>query len=104
MGHLVPPLTALALLGLLLLNLSEHFLPSYYRFEEAGVEISRGPWRHFHPLAKFKGYCNDRNGILLSPFTMRHPLEGFRGVFLALERADKERLIEWLAGKLKPLP
>ena len=104
LSHLVPPLTALALLAMLLVNLSEHFLPSLYRFDERGFEVRRGPWRHFHSWSKYQGYCKDRNGILLSPFSVRHSLEGFRGTFLALERKDTERLIQWLSGKLKLLP
>lgn len=104
LGRWLPPLTALALLAMLVLNLSEHFLPSRYRFDDEGFEIRRGPWRQVYSWAKFKGYCADRNGILLSPFSVRHSLEAFRGTFLALEREDKERLIVWLSSRLKPLP
>ncbi|CAN0253200.1 unnamed protein product, partial [Phaeothamnion confervicola] len=104
LGHLLPPLTALALLAMLVFNLSEHFLPSRYRFDDEGFEVRRGPWRHAYSWTKFKGYCPDRNGILLSPFSVRHSLEAFRGTFLALERGDKERLIAWLSPRLKRLP
>jgi hypothetical protein len=103
LGALVPPLTALALLGLLAANLGDFLLPTRYRFSETDVEIRRGPWSHSYPWSRFSSYLLDRNGILLSTFAVRHPLESFRGQFLALNREERAAVAEWLSGRLVQL-
>ena len=103
LSRLLPSLTTLALASALLLSLSDFFLPTRYEFGEEAVEQYRGPFRSRYPWKRFATFSLDRNGILLSPFAVRHPLENFRGVFLALGREDRERVAPWLSRKLTRL-
>lgn len=92
----VPPLTALTLWLVLLLSINEYLLPSRYQFDEAGIEIRRGPWSQQYRWERFRSFIVDRNGILLSTFPRRHPLESFRGTFLALPQHQKGEVVTWL--------
>jgi hypothetical protein len=100
LATLVPPLTAIALTGVLLANLGDFFLPTSYDFTEVGLQVRRGPWDHSYPWSRFSSFVVDRNGILLSTFRERHPLESFRGQFLALNPDDRAVVVRWLSEKL----
>ncbi|NKB66587.1 MAG: hypothetical protein GKR89_05965 [Candidatus Latescibacteria bacterium] len=67
----------------LIAAMSRYFLPTRYRIDERGVEITHLQTR-LHPWSNFRRAAIDRHGIFLSPFARRHRLDSFRGVHLRL--------------------
>lgn len=81
-------------------SLSAFFFPSSYRFEEDELWVTRAGSSKFYPLARFRSFQEDRNGIFLSPFVERHALDELRGLFLPMESEDRRRLSAWLEQRL----
>lgn len=91
------PLTAIVMAVVILATVRDFYLETRYRFDDDGLSISgllkparRYPWR------RFRAFVEDRNGVFLTPYHARRRLEQQRGVFLALERADRKRAVELL--------
>ena len=98
-GMLLVGLVAFALkepvLGLFLLfSLRDYFLPTTYAWDEDGVHIRQLGLKQTFLWSRFRSYCLDRNGILLSPFRRKHPLDNFRGIFLPIRDAALETHLE----------
>ena len=75
--------TALLLLTFAVL-LRRWFLPTRYRFDEAGIEVNTLPPRRY-PWNRFRSWRKERGGYALSPFSDPRRFDNFRGFFLPLE-------------------
>ena len=89
---------SLLLVAAFLWSLSDFFLP--YQYTLTGNEVvartpiseRRVPWHQLH------GYSESQGGILLTTLKRRSMLDRFRGMFLHVTPADRERVLELVRG------
>lgn len=97
-------LMSLLIAAVFLYSLSDFFLP--YQYTLTGNEVvartpiseRRVPWRALH------GYAESQGGILLTPLRRRSMLDRFRGMFLHVTPADRERVLELVKGLVMRRP
>lgn len=70
------------------------FVPTRYRFDHAGVEVSGIPPRRY-PWRRFRSWRKVRGGYSLSPFSNPRRFDHFRGLFLPLENC-------WFVASFRP--
>lgn len=95
---------SLLIAAVFLYSLSDFFLP--YQYTLTGNEVvartpfseRRVPWRALH------GYAESQGGILLTPLRRRSMLDRFRGMFLHVTDADRERVLELVKGLVMRRP
>jgi len=69
--------------GLILMGSLRGFvLPTAYKINAEGIEIDRWFYKTRKKWGDFRSYVVERNGVFLSPFSVKHRLENFRGVFI----------------------
>lgn len=81
---------------LLFVSLFGYFVPTSYELSEQGVQVKRGPNKYFLPWSRFRSYCFDSRGVLLSPFTEPNRLENFRGNYILIRQDRREEVREFL--------
>jgi len=57
-------------------------LPTRYKLDRQGLEINRTFYKVRKSWSDFRSYTLERNGVFLSPFSVKHRMENFRGVFV----------------------
>ena len=69
--------------------LSRYFLPTHYRIDGRGIQVTHLSTR-LHPWSQFRRAAISSRSIFLSPFARAHRLDSFRGLHLRLgPRADQ---------------
>ena len=93
------PLSAVALVVLLLATVRDFFLETRYRLDPEGVTVEgvlkaskAYPWR------RFRAFVEDRNGLFLTPYLAKRRLEQQRGVFLPMTREQRLRASAFCQG------
>lgn len=95
-GQLGFTLLATVLLGGSLLR---YFLPTEYRLNAEGIEISFMGRTNFRKWTEFGCFYVCKNGVQLSTFSKPDRLDSFRGHFILLGN-EKDRVISFIKGKL----
>lgn len=79
------------LAGLILFGSLRGFvLPTRYTISEEGIEIHRTVYKVRKRWSDFRSHVVERNGVFLSPFSVKHRLENFRGIFLPTGEHHKQ--------------
>jgi len=86
---------------LLVLAMRQYFIPTHYTLDDEGAKVSSISSSKTRPWDYFKSYYYDRNGVLLSPFETKSPLESFRGIYLILPPDKREPILEFIKTKIK---
>jgi hypothetical protein len=69
--------------GLILIaSLRGFVLPTAYKIDSEGIEIDRWFYKTRKKWGDFRSHVVERNGVFLSPFSVKHRMENFRGVFV----------------------
>jgi uncharacterized membrane protein len=77
--------------GLILLaSLRGFVLPTRYKIDHKGIEVDRTFYKVRKSWDDFRSYAAERNGVFLSPFSVKHRMENFRGLFVPTGRHHKE--------------
>lgn len=94
--QLLEPPFALLTLTLLLASLRDFFLETRYTLNESGISIYGllKPLKTY-PWARFRSFVEDRNGLFLSPYRAKQALDLKRGLFLALEKDQRNQTTEF---------
>jgi len=79
--------------GLLFISLAGFFLPTHYDLDDKGVTVSRLGRSYHLAWSRYRTFCVDRRGVLLSPFEGPNRLENFRGNFLLVEQEDRPNVV-----------
>lgn len=92
------PTITVILWGVLVYSLRDFFLPTTYIFQEENLTVE-GPLKLKKSYAwrRFRTYIKDRNGLFLSPYKSKRSSEGYRGLFLPLDRESRERAEQYCA-------
>ena len=95
-----------ALSAILLVSLSEFYLPTHYLLDSNGVQMRR--WFHKKQMdwKRVRSVSEKPAGIFLSPFPIKSRLESFRGLFLPYRKNSAEILstLRIYAPHVKGLP
>jgi hypothetical protein len=77
--------------GLILIGSLRGFVfPTHFRVSQAGIEVDRTFYKVRKSWDDFRSYTVERNGIFLSPFSVKHRMENFRGLFVPTGRHHRE--------------
>jgi hypothetical protein len=69
--------------GLILIGSLRGFvLPTAYKINAEGIEIDRWFYKTRKKWSDFRSHVVERNGVFLSPFSVKHRMENFRGLFI----------------------
>jgi len=88
---------------LLTSSLAGFFLPTRYEMDSSGVTVSRLWFRHHQRWDRFRSFCIDKRGVLLSPFDRPNRLENYRGSFLLVHPADQPLVLECVRRHLREM-
>ena len=89
--------------GLILFaSLRGFVLPTKYKLNSDGVEIHRTVYKVRKQWSDFRSHVVERNGVFLSPFSVRHRLENFRGIFLPT-RNNHQQVVEFVIKRLEKM-
>jgi len=83
-----------------IISMTSFFMPSRYIFTEEKVVIHRIIYSKAYPWKRFRAYKTDKNGVYLSPFSNPDRFDRFRGVFMVMDKASREKLVPILEEKL----
>lgn len=89
--------------ALLLGSLAGFLVPTNYEMNSGGVTISRLWFRYRLDWSRFRSFCIDKRGVLLSPFERPNRLENFRGNFLLISDADQPLVFEYVRKHLREM-
>ncbi len=91
-----------ALFSLLVLlgSLFQFYTYTEYTLDDEGVTIKRPLYTVKKPWSEFKRVVETQTGIFLSPFSFPSRLDSFRGVHLLIENEDREKILEFIKGKI----
>ena len=87
---------SLVAIALLLVSMRQFFIKTHYTLDEEGVKVRSVAGSQSRAWNYFKGFSEDKNGVLLSPFEGRSRLENFRGIYMLLptEQPDRSQIME----------
>ena len=88
------PLLALLMVVLLVLATAEFLFPVYYRLTEDGIYMRNFLTVRTLPWNKVRRCYRGARGIKLSPLAKADWREGFRGIYLWVEGAQQEQVVE----------
>jgi hypothetical protein len=84
--------------GLILFGSLRGFvLPTRYKINHEGIEVDRTFYKVSKSWNDYRSYAAERNGIFLSPFSVKHRMENFRGLFVPTGKHHQE--VVRLVGK-----
>ena len=79
--------------GLILMGSLRGFVfPTRYRLNHEGIEVNRTFYRVQKKWDDFRSYTVERNGVFLSPFSVKHRMENFRGLFVPTGKHHEDTL------------
>ncbi len=81
-------------------SLAGFYFPTRYEFHEDKVVARYTLTTIRKEWSQFRSFYRDRNGVLLSPFPQPSRLENFRGLYLRFGECDRERVMEFIGGKI----
>ena len=86
----------------LTLAMRQFIWKTHYKMNDEGVEMHFMVRRQKRPWDYFKSYYYDGNGILLSSFGAKSPLESFRGMYLILpgDKTTRQQIIDFIKTKI----
>ncbi|MCE1245009.1 MAG: hypothetical protein LWY06_00025 [Firmicutes bacterium] len=93
---LMPVLTFL----FFIMSMASFFMPSRYIFTKENFVIDRIVFRKSFPWTRFRSYAVERNGVFISPSSNPERFDRFRGVFMVMDRACRDKLEPLLKEKL----
>ena len=82
---------------ILFASLRGFVLPTRYRMTQDGIEIDRIFYKVRKTWDDYRSYVVERHGVFLSPFSVKHRLENFRGVFIPT-RTQHQQVVK-IVGK-----
>ncbi len=82
---------------ILFASLRGFVLPTRYKITHDGIEIDRIFYKVRKSWDDYRSYVVERHGVFLSPFSVKHRLENFRGVFIPT-RTHHQQVVE-IVGK-----
>jgi hypothetical protein len=96
------PLLAGVIFAVLFLSLSAYFLPTRFRIDEDGVEVTSAVGSRRRRWAALRSYSADARGVTLSPYLRPSWLESYRGLRLLFHR-NREEVLAVVGARLEPL-
>ncbi len=87
---------------ILFASLRGFVLPTRYRITQDGIEIDRIFYKVRKSWDDYRSYVVERHGVFLSPFSVKHRLENFRGVFIPT-RTHHQRVVEIVSKFLEKM-
>lgn len=87
---------ALLLIG----SLHTYFFRTKYKFSDTDITINYPLYTIKREWNYYRGYYIDKNGILLTPFSVPNRLENFRGVFIKYDKNKKDEIIAYIRSKI----
>jgi hypothetical protein len=75
---------------ILFASLRGFVLPTRYKITDEGLEVDRLFYRIRKKWSDYRSHVVERNGVFLSPFSVKHRMENFRGIFLNTGKCHKE--------------
>jgi hypothetical protein len=89
-------------LVVLVLSMAPFFLPTSYRLDEDGIEITSLFFiRHFRPWSGFRNFYTHNVGVHLSTFIKPSRLDAFRGSFIRFAPGNRRQVIAFLNEHIK---
>lgn len=88
--------------AVLFLSLESFYFPTRFLLEEKKLTVIRRFSRSEREWTLFRRCYIDRDGLTLSPFTKSSWLETYRALRLRFGGQDKERVTEFVRGRLGP--
>ena len=82
-----------------IMSMASFFMPSKYIFTKENFVIDRIVFRKSFPWTRFRSYTIERNGVFISPSSDPSRFDRFRGVFMVMDRACREKLEPLLKEK-----
>jgi hypothetical protein len=76
------------------------FLPTWYTLSDEGVTVRGLLTTKQKPWSEFRSYCEDRAGVLLSPFPVPSRLARFRGISLQFH-ANRDEVMAFVTAVFK---
>lgn len=89
---------------LLIVPLYKYFLPFHYHCGISSLVVKACCYKVERPWSAFLSHYVDRNGMLLSPFSLPTRLENFRGVYVRFGKHPPEEIIDFIRNKLNTEP
>ena len=89
---------------LLVVPLYKYFLPFHYHCGISSLVVKTCCHKVERPWSAFHSHYVDRNGVLLSPFTLPTRLENFRGVYVRFGKHPPEEIVDFIRNKLNTEP
>ncbi len=98
------PWLALLAVALLVAAIAPFLFPTHYKLDELGVEQRRLLGRRFRAWAELRRVQVGPGAALVSPFARPSWMDRHRGFVLyfdGLDAAGKDRVVEWLRGRVR---
>lgn len=73
-------------------SLLPYYTPTTYRLNEDGIEVKKVFYTIKKSWSNFRSFYPDKNGVLLSPFSIPTRLENFRGIYIRFRGNGEEVL------------
>lgn len=89
---------------LLITPIYKYFLPFHYHCGMGSLVVKACCYKIERPWSAFHSHYVDKNGVLLSPFSLPTRLENFRGVYVRFGKHPPKEIIDFIHKKIKTEP
>jgi len=95
-----PGMGVIAIL-LLTVSMAPYIMPTSYRMDADGIEITFVGVKRFREWAEFRNYLPHHDGVHLSTFRKPNAMEAFRGSYIRFDPCNRDEVLEFLEKHIK---